>query len=314
MMRAILRECTYLPDPVARTYMREYSLRRYRRKAKNFKPTEEAKTKAASSARRWLSFLQRANEGYPKPLEKVLFSSYGRVGKRRRDFIDQMLRDVPADTNALRELVNETGSFDDDWKPPSLLLSLIKSQMSNGLIGSRMTRQLKSLEPVIPAENSWGRPLSKERRVNIRRKWYSKTLDSILPPLPKQDLTILEGLISGDLPWAPVQRRKAKEGPSEENVLLQVLTDGPQKGHTFGKYAGGRPHEITARYMRRHWKRISCLVPRMQWSSVSSRWIFVWKTPKEPHQYLLDVGSNLDTDGTLLQAEQRTGPALSTQL
>lgn len=298
MIRAILRECTYLPDPVARTYMREYVLRICRQKATSFNTTEEAKTQAARKARKCLSFLQRANEGYPKPLEKVLFQAYGRIGNRRHHYTTRMLHHVPADTNALRELVKNTSSFGEGWQPPTIVLSLIKSQLSNGLIQSRVKQTLKTLEPVIPKENSWSKPVSEARQRNIRRKWYSKVTSSILPPLPDEDLTTLEGLISGELPWAPVQRRKAKEVPVEDNPLLLMLTDGPQKGHTFRDYADGRPHEITARHMRRYWKRISCLVPRMHWNSASSKWDFTWDTPKKEEQFILDVDGSLDMNGS----------------
>lgn len=301
MLRATLRECTYLPDPIARTYMRDYVLRRYRRKAQSFVPTEKTNTQLAKDARRWLSFLRRANEGYQKPLEKVLLRAYGRTGARRREHLAQMLLkapaglDVPADTNALRELVNQSRDFGDGWQPPQIVSSLVKSQMSNGIIqASRVRPVLKSAQPVIPETNSWGRPVSEVRRKNIRQRWFNKTLFSLLPPLPEKELAILDGLISRKLRWAPVQRRKAKPIRTEDSEILQVLTDGPQKGHTFREYADGRPHEITTRFMRRLWRRISSLVPRMRWNATSSGWDITWDSPKPLPQYAFRASPGLD--------------------
>lgn len=301
MLRATLRECTYLPDPVARTYMREYVLRRYRRKAQSYGSTEKANTQLAKDARNWLSFLRRANEGYQKPLEKVLLRAYGRTGAQRRQYLAQMFCDasttleVPADSNALKELVNQRRDFGDDWKPPHIVSSLAKSQMSNGIIqSSRVRPPLKSAQPIIPETNSWGKPVCEVRRKNIRQRWYHNTLYSLLPPLPKNELAILDGLISRKLPWVAVQRRKTKPIQIENTEILQVLTDGPQKGHTFRGYTDGRPHEITIRFMRRLWRRISSLVPRMRWNATSSNWDITWDSPKPLPQYAFRASAGLD--------------------
>jgi len=301
ILRATIRECTYLPDPVARAYMQGYVLDRYRHAAKKSAGKKPVGTEAdwARKARKGLSLLQRANEGYLKPLEKVLFCSYGRIGERRHKLINRLLNvDVPPDAKSLKELVDAPLEFEDGWEPPTIILSLMKSQMNNGLLSSNRVRaNVRSLQPTIPEKNSWGQPLSRTRRSNMRRKWYTDTLNNILPPLPDRELAILDGLMSGTLPWAPIKRRKkAASEASREYDLLQFLTDGPQKGFTFGKYANGRPHEITGRFMQRQWRRISSLVPRMKWNPISSKWQFDWDSSKISPQlsFSLTEGAEID--------------------
>lgn len=309
ILRATLRECSYLPDPVARTYMHEYVLSKYREKPLPVDASRRKKSLAARKARKWLSILTRANEGYQKPLEKVLHSAYGRSGSRRREYLRELLNEVPADTDALKELVNQPLNYGDGWQPPAIIDALIKSQMNNGLVQARRVRPpLRSAQPLIPEQDSWGEPVSEVRRRNIRRKWYSKSLNSLLPPLPKEHLATLDGLISGDLPWAPPQRRKGKHELVQETSILQVLTDGPQKGHTFRDYAAGRPHKITTRFMRRQWRRISCLVPRMHWNEHTSKVNFTWDVPKLVPQYAFQASKQMDFERLMNLVEEQEEP------
>ncbi|KAJ5689606.1 hypothetical protein N7462_003998 [Penicillium macrosclerotiorum] len=301
LLRATLRECTYLPDPIARTYMREHVLERYRRSLAA-RDAGRPEHQLARAARHGLSLLQRANEGYQRPLERVLYMSYGRIGKRRHQLLARISTpQVPKDTNAVEALIAQPIKFEDGWEPTEIVLSLAKSQMNNGIVtSSRLRPALKSLQPVIPDQNSWGRPVCRRRRVNIRRKWFSNMMDSLLPPLPTADLEILDGLIAGTVEWKPRPRARAKSSDICEDLtdslILSLLTDGPQKGHTFGKHANGRPHEITDRFMRRLWKRISSLVPRMHWVEKAEKWSFSWETPKSLPwlAFEIDVKANLN--------------------
>lgn len=98
LFRATLRECSYLPDPIARDYMREHVVHRYRRSRISHRSDPDL----ARSARHGLSVLQRANQGYQRPLEKVLFMSYGRTGKRRHELLAELMKpQVPRDTAAV---------------------------------------------------------------------------------------------------------------------------------------------------------------------------------------------------------------------
>ncbi|KAJ5574115.1 uncharacterized protein N7459_008542 [Penicillium hispanicum] len=311
LLRATLRECTYLPDPIARSYMRNHVMDRYRRARRSDRPESQM----IQAAKRGLSILQRANEGYPRPFDKVMFMSYGRIGKRRHELLVKMLKPpIPRNSHALRSLIAQnaqSAEFQDGWEPPEIMVSLIKSQMNHAVFtSSRIRPQLKGAGPVIPATNTWGTPVSPSRRFNIRRKWFNGTMGSLLPPLPEKDLQTLDGLISGSVPWVPVKRRKAPStAPQDQDLILGFLADGPQKGLTFREYVDGRPHQITSRFMRRQWRRISSLVPRRYQNPHSGKCQFVWDTPKSMPQLAFSLKAEVDLDDIFDQSnEAKTSP------
>lgn len=299
LFRATLRECTYLPDPIAREYMREYVVHRYRRSQKSHRSDPDL----ARTARQGLSVLQRANQGYQRPLEKVLFTAYGRIGKRRHEFLAQLMKpQIPKDSEAVKEIIAQPIQFEDGWEPPEIIMSLAKSQMHNGVLSSSRIRPvLKSLHPPIPETNSWGKPVPRVRRVNIRKKWYGNMLTALLPPLPDAELRILDGLIQGTVAWAPRRRKPVELATSsgndeDQDYIVDFLTRGPQKGHTFREFANGRPHELTDRFMRRLWRRVSSFVPRMQYNATAKKWVFIWDTPKAMPQLAFEVDTEANLD------------------
>lgn len=112
LLRAILRECTYLPDAEARIAIRTQVLQTFRateRKAKTFttlnlpegllwKRSAQAREDEAQKIHNWLKkgykclrHLQRANEGELRPLAKVLHYTYGRGGRRRHELLRPIL-------------------------------------------------------------------------------------------------------------------------------------------------------------------------------------------------------------------------------
>lgn len=319
LLRASLRECSYLPDPIARGYMHDYILQRYRRFAPKGKKPENLDIRRQSRLRRaakhTLSVLQRANEGYLKPLERVLQLSYGRIGKRRHELLEPLLTpEVPKDKDAVTDMIKQPPMFDEGWQPPKIVTEILKSQLQNGLVVRTTVRPLvKNLQPKIPEENAWGRPLARCRRRNIRKRWYHAALDSILPPLPEDEVKILEGLLSGTHPWEPVKRRKALSGPSSAQGFLDAkfLAVGPPKGHTFEKYVNGRPHKITRRLMQGLWEQISILVPRMKWDESKNKWLFEWGSPKRGTQlaavmdqkHVPDLFRGVDDKGKLIRLQ-----------
>ncbi|KEY75500.1 hypothetical protein BA78_0812 [Aspergillus fumigatus] len=290
LFRALLRECTYLPDPVARGYMHDYVVRRFRR----YSDKSQSKVQddlhrqhlLRKTATQKLSLLKRANEGYSRPLEKVLRLSYGRSGKKRRELLGVFIvPEVPPDALAVEGILKGPSMFEDDWKPPTIVLDLLKSQLRNAVISQLSDRPVvKTLEPPIPKENSWGKPVAKCRRRNIRKKWYYAVLDSLLPPLPDAELDTLHGLISGRIPWTPPKRRKAVgvplDSPSQTSLDVTFLTGGPKKGPTFRDFVNGRPHQITRRFMQRLWRRIYCMVPRLEWDEKNQKQYFKWESVK----------------------------------
>ncbi|RMJ28437.1 hypothetical protein PHISP_00652 [Aspergillus sp. HF37] len=298
LFRALLRESSYLPDPIARGYVHDHVVQRFRRYAEKPRSDQQNNILWLSSRRKsavkGLSTLKRANEGYTKPLEKILRLSYGRIGKRRRQLLATMTApEVAADNLAVVDLVKGPAMFEDGWEPPAVVVELLKSQESHSALSRLGVRHLvKSFEPPIPAQNTWGRTVAPSRRRNIRKRWYSTVLNSLYPPLPDAELSILEGLISGTVPWQPTRRRTALGSPSPSTEgLTEFLAAGPQKGHTFRIYASGRgrPHRIARRFMRRLWRRISTLVPRISWNEQGQKHRIVWDSIKNENVLSIEL-------------------------
>lgn len=345
LYRCLLRETTYLPDPIAKGFMHDHTRQRFRRytsspdtgrgRGRGRQTNTESEPEPEldihkqhqlrKQARQRLTLLRRANEGYTKPLEQVLRLSYGRTGRRRRELITRFITPtpVPSNTTEVQEIVNTPSLQDDKWTPPQLILDLLKSQQRNGVLHELGARPfVKTLEPPIPAENAWGKPVSIRRRVNIRREWYGAVLECLFPPLPGEESRILRGLIDGSVHWTPPKRRAAQHyyqsgagsgsgtgtGTGTGQLNASFLVDGPSKGHTFRKYVDGRPHTITRRFMRRLWQRILCLVPMISWSEASGRYMVDW----EPVKPLPRVAVTLDPQHDLFAgyeslSGQRTG-------
>ena len=103
LLRRLLREATHLPDPAAQSYLHRHILGRFRTYNQEnvhewlAKLPDERKHEvmdrlvaAEENARKSLSVLCAANAGYARPLEKVLFYTYGRKGKRRRELLEDL--------------------------------------------------------------------------------------------------------------------------------------------------------------------------------------------------------------------------------
>ncbi|KAL2825277.1 hypothetical protein BDW59DRAFT_73632 [Aspergillus cavernicola] len=293
ILRSLLRECSYLPDPIARSTWHDQVLRRFRRynEAQRIPDYHKRLFQVHKEARTYLSILRRANEGYSRPLEKVLQFAYGRKARRRREMLYNFIAaDAPQHSDAVDILLKSPAQFSDGWKPPGVVTELLKSQNYNALVAQMSDRPpVRHLEPNVHKKNAWGREPSLKRRRNIRRTWYTNVLNVLFPPLPDAELRVLEGLLSGDIPWKLPMRRSKQHVASTATsgnvaprggMILKVLTAGPPKEQTFAALANGRPHNITRRFMTRLWKRISCLVPRQRWDIAAGKHQFVWDTVK----------------------------------
>ncbi|KAK2871740.1 hypothetical protein FQN49_002878 [Arthroderma sp. PD_2] len=291
--RALLREISYLPDPVANEYMTEYITSRFRKftSAKAQETMDSAKiARLHTRIRRNLRLLQLANEGYIKSLERVILMSYGRIGRRKRILLRPLLRpDVK-----VAEEEESVKPFSAEWKPSLVLSSLLWSQSRNVKIGLQKVRRPvreTDLEPSIPKLNVFSRPLAEIRQVHLRQKWYANVLEKTFPPLPQEDWETLQRLVDGREPWSPPKRRKGPlkpppaepEDQSQESYLTaEFLVDGATKDSTFSKYVRGRPHHITRRLMRHMWERVCILTPLMWWDTSNNRWHFSWGREQPP--------------------------------
>lgn len=143
LLRALLRESTYLPDSAARRYVRQHVLSRFKANHEKGNAKELVEATAAarqrplchvdatraqrslSQGRKALGMLQRANRGELKPLTNVLLHTYGRAGKRRYELMKPLFEpDVPANTDAVLALRAAVASPD---------VALVDSRLSHVL-------------------------------------------------------------------------------------------------------------------------------------------------------------------------------------
>ncbi|CAF9931033.1 MAG: hypothetical protein ALECFALPRED_004782 [Alectoria fallacina] len=284
LFRALLRQCTYLPDPAARQYLHDHIVSRFRdyhprstlpfssRRHKSAALVQQRLPSLLRTARRGLVFLRRANDGHVRHLGRILAMTYGRIGKRRHQLLkDLKIPDVPVDQAAVEKL-SEPGNQAVPH-PSEKLMALIKSQARRRL--SHFSRiNTPHLEPEIPEVNSWGRPMPIKRVRNYKRRWYAEALDRIMPPLPEAEWDRLRLRASGQSPWeGPVARRKWAGGPDDEGQthLVGERVKSPSTGTC------SNPHKITSRYMRRLWEKISAQCPLMKPNAArKSGWDVLW--------------------------------------
>jgi hypothetical protein len=294
LFRSLLRECTYLPDRRARSYMHNYvlwSYRTYLPKPKAWrKPIEfKRQVKLLHRGRKWLSMLQRANEGYPKPLEKVLMLTYGRIGKRRRELMQKAMAPEPPQTHEEVAAFSAPKLYVKEWKPPARVDALMRSQAKYQSYLNKTSTKVKT-KVKIPVENSWGKPMPQSRVRNMTHDWYVEQVDHLLPPLPEPEWEELRALATGDIIWHRPAKRKTRtqsDSALDSDALTEnTLLEGPNKGHTFRDYINGRPHEITPRLMRRLWTMVFRHVPMLSWNENREKWTVEWGNAEKSPQLI----------------------------
>lgn len=248
LLRGLLRQCTYLPDDLARSWVKQHvidSFRTYKSKAKDIRSDsslDERLRKKFKDGRRALFQLQRAAEGDSKCLQKVLMSAYGRIGKRRRELLRPLLPS-PSDAEpvlALEAIASDasdrsTVALQEDYLQASQQTLHDTSTAKAGasakgkkfeprplqprlavLLESQMrygpptlTRaNPRRLQPDIPELNTWMRPMPQKRVKNMHKKFYAQLLDRALPPLPLNEWERLKDFASGSLEPESPKRRR----------------------------------------------------------------------------------------------------------
>ncbi|KAF2818924.1 hypothetical protein CC86DRAFT_152462 [Ophiobolus disseminans] len=148
LLRALLREATYLPDAVARQYFRRYivsrfkayqpkqnatasfavqAVEKYRHRAfkrRHVSIITERASKLQKKAQKGLYYLRRANQGEIPCLQKALFFAYGRMGRRKYTLLADVLKPDPVlDGGAFRAA--------SDFEGPAPLQGLYYSSMQS---------------------------------------------------------------------------------------------------------------------------------------------------------------------------------------
>ena len=237
LLRALLRQSSYLPDATARDYFHGYIIERYRKyNPRPSRPsngptlTPDRRRSLHKEARKGLLFLQRANDGHPTHLLRALAMAYGRTGRKRRELLKLVVSSSssngdpsPMDEEALAqlsELITKNSCDSHIEKPmpardrlrPSegrrlgpRMEALIVAQKRQGAPG--VPNKIAKI-PFIPKTNKWGRSMPRKRVVNMKRRWYAEVLSKILPPLPESDWKTLRDLALGRVQSEGTLRRR----------------------------------------------------------------------------------------------------------
>jgi hypothetical protein len=337
VLRGILRECTYFPDRFAASWIRQHALMRFRTyEAKNKKyGGDEEYTKRLETIRRksrqGLYQMRRANEGDRKMLLKALSMAYGRVGKRRRELLSPLLPEGSSTvsdeaennssqtspiatesatqsktSSSARDKQSSKGRVDGPVKAqvkefisglPLELRTLVQSQISASppTIARRNPRRL-GVE--IPELNTWYQPMPAIRVKNQISKWYANLLDSVQPPLPKQEWFQLRDLALGNTRPEPPVPRRAKLTPAP-SVLEMTVMRGKLPAELFRK---DHAHKITPRFMRRVWADVFSQCPLMEYDSPTSSWKVTWG-----HHALQNQNDSKNVESTATSRDETSG-------
>lgn len=250
--RHLLREASYLP-PVCQAYARDQIRARFR--LHHHDPPADPATKLRfRRARHDLRHLRGANHGLVSNMLRILLLTYGRIGKRRRVLMHNFgALTLPADTEALAAQLQQqeqkeeaeaeaVGGGDGEKKKKKKkrkrdwldgwdvhkLHALATSQARRTFWSVRAYIKGNKLKPEeeIPAQNSWGRPLSMRLTRSKLRKWYRHLIERLMPPVARGEWDTLRLLATGGADrslWAmPVRRPQGRAAPwrrGDEDVV-----------------------------------------------------------------------------------------------
>ena len=273
LLRAILREATYLPDLTARKFHTKYAILSFRRH-QNGPDTEREgasslpskyRTYQMKRARKYLCLLQRANEGYSGPLENVLRMTYARKGRRKRQIVQDLMRTYPAQITSLP--VTSPGA---SWQPSAQFLYLLRRQKK---VQPYWTKNKIQPMPVIPEQNKWNKPFPETRARNMLKKWYASQAAMLQAPLAEAEwLNIYR---SATAHGADIDKLVSKRRPlgtpgipdttdhnygCPENDIEDIgCTSAQKRAPQLSRKVSmslGNPHKLTRRFLRRTLQRV----------------------------------------------------------
>ncbi|KAK1907429.1 hypothetical protein P3342_005755 [Pyrenophora teres f. teres] len=254
-----------------------------------------------------LNYMRRANQGEMPCLEKILYFTYGRLGRRKYLLLNDLLKPDPimdvkaarglgaGATPPLQTLYHSDKRYLQFFDKPvatskthytinisdrySRLRQVLKTQYQKGI---SINRELKSAVLKTPINNIWERPVPMVRARNNIKRWYAMTMTRLLPPLPTPEWNKLHAMIVGDQRISLVKRRvraPTQESTTEEErftstVEAAMALDKPSRAD---KPAGvQRPHSITPKYMRRIYARLLRLCCKVEYDSEHKQWKPIW--------------------------------------
>ncbi|KAF2456272.1 hypothetical protein BDY21DRAFT_59381 [Lineolata rhizophorae] len=231
LLRALLRECSYLPDAQARDFYRRHIMLRFKR-YQYLRPASLSESRILSKlkeARHELRLLRRAADGHERSLLQVLLHAYGRKGKRYHHFLTEVLTTAAPGSSAeetpseplqpswIPEHMERIPSAQDVFKyriSPRFarLNALVQSQVE---VGPRTRRPLRRATFSTPASNVWKRTMPVKRQMNQFKKEHTDFLSRIFLPVPESDWERLRDLASGRL---QPERKRPRRVPAQSYI------------------------------------------------------------------------------------------------
>jgi len=316
VLRGILRECTYLPDQFAASWIRQHALSRFRTyEVRNKGRTgDEIYEKRLETVRRKsrqaMYQLQRANEGDRKMLLKALSMAYGRIGKRRRELLQPLLCTKELKSKEIKPVEGDVfGSLDASMRTsistlqPTISTTTLDRPRSNdraiGPVKTRVKAYINDLPAVLRAlvqSQVAASPPPIARRNPRRLGVEIPELNSWFKPMPdvriKNQLSDwYANLLSAVQPPLP-----DKEWDHLRNLALGINRSWlpiPRRTNlapppsilemvvTRGKLPGNLfrkdyAHKINQRFMQRLWAEVFSQCPLMKYDSASDKWNVIW--------------------------------------
>ncbi|MCJ1424659.1 hypothetical protein MMC29_002547 [Sticta canariensis] len=324
IFRALLRQCTYLPDSSARCFFRNYVVMRFRKHNPRpripSKPTlypPKIQKALLNRARKGLTLLERANNGYRSPLLKVLEMTYGHRGRRRRELLQRLMQDAPPREEILKRLVPSITAQASGEIFGSQLEAFLNAQRRSEVGTSSVgLRKLSLAGPKIPSTNSWDRPMPLKRVQNMKEKWYADLLEQIMPPLPQEEWERLRALAIG-IKWEELVPRRKRAGMTENEtdhnpdaeLSLSGIVESSKRVEISGSMTN--PHRLTPRFRRRLWASVFAERSYMTWHVVEKKWIVQWGT-QQTMNAVVDRPS-LPLELSLFEGVDEQGKIISTQ-
>lgn len=309
LYRHLLREATYLP-PVIKPFFVDRIRTRFERHRRDPEPQYRL-----DKAQKDLRYLRAANSGDYVRMRRVLMLGFGRIGRRRRELIDDFVRrDRPTDTESLAKFIEDTRDNaleHNDWLgkwDTAKILALTRSQSNVEIPETPLpTKGTRTADPAdnIPTENIWGRPIAPKLARSKLRKEYKALIRRLLPPVQEKEWEVLEKLATGQAgpEWdTPSRRRVAAKSDTEvdpasdqwewENYALkpvrlvdakksrkmQALTGAVDDTSPFRKTALGI-HKFNKRLWQRLYIDIWRMTPKME-QKKPNKWEVKWGVNK----------------------------------
>lgn len=260
LYRALLRQCSYLPDTIARREISRQIISRFKghQSEKNDLQSTSADPresvgkrveKRLKVGRQALKTLEKASNGGLVSLNLVLRHAYGRTGKRRHELVQPLLEPSGSGGRKSEETANaskDVHPWDITTVPTHDIFIAIKHKTRpiveyhiapqfgplKAILASqsKMTSQLGNLSrirehiPSIPTTNMWGRSMPRKRVKNLATQRYANLINRVLPPLPEDEWLRLYELVQGTRPCEPwPKRRKHREAHKPDHLQQQDL-------------------------------------------------------------------------------------------